>query len=420
MKSFHKNGKLTIDLISNENGQPLQLTYDTDNDVWHGVFPKIQFGKQIFTDVEILIENNDIHITANALIGGISLTFEYDSSEVSFKSEEKINIIHINADHIHTLSDFVIKQNGQVSALLVHDHLHDQNNNNIRLIYNEPIDMWESDEIFDIRYHLCSFRKAKVYLNDYDFVIKGMAPFSDNVIEFSFGKKNHKEVYFRSADICWQIGNYKFQKATIIFHTSGQFEARGNLNLFNQQIDFIYKKGKMYGTTEVIKKYPSPEKGCFETKKSYTIHLHYECSLDIFNSKRMDIETVVKVTNPFVVHLQNKSINTFPKTVSLVKDLEDGKYKAEVPKQTVMYKGLAKNGFLGEYYFEESKKYMYDPESEILTVGTKFLQAHGKLFYRRVYNYYYKNFEQYSIVKGFWPFRRLEYQYYYQMISHMV
>ncbi|ETR68251.1 MAG: hypothetical protein OMM_10713 [Candidatus Magnetoglobus multicellularis str. Araruama] len=143
-----------------------------------------------------------------------------------------------------------------------------------------------------------------------------------------------------------------------------------------------------------------------------------EIEIDIFNTRQMKTATTYKLMNPFVANLKNKDL-VAPKTVLLTADPEDGKYKATVPQQTAMYKGLAKNGFLGDYFFEESKQYIFDPESEILTVGTKFLEGHGKLFYKKVYNYYYKNFEQYSVVKGFWPFRRLEYQYYYQMLSQM-
>ena len=418
MKEIHKNGQITIESLTKENGQPLQLEFDQENELWQGFFSTIQFGNQILTDADIIIDDEDINITANSLIGGISLTFEYDDSIGIFSSDEKINIIHINADYIHTLTEFIIDPKGQVSALLSHDNLHDHKDRCIRLYYDETNDMWSSDEIDEIKYKLCSFKKARVFLNDYDFVLKAITPFADNIIEYSFGKTTNKEVYFKANDAEWKVGNYVFHRSTIKYYTSGQLEARGQLNLFDQLADFTYQKGKMQGTFDIIKKYPAPEKGCFETKKYYIVNLHYESSIDIFNSKKMDIDTIVKVTNPFVVNIQHKSVNTSSNTVILEKDSQDGKYKAEIPHQTVMYKGMAKNGFLGEYYYEESKKYMFDPESEILTVGTKFLHAHGKLFYRRVYNYYYKNFEQYSVVKGVWPFRRLEYQYYYQMISH--
>lgn len=419
MKPIHNKGQLTIEAFKDENGYPINLLRDEENNCWHGVFPAIQFGQRRLLDAAFLIEEEKIHVTANAQVGGISLTFDYDHANNTFESDEEINIIHIVTDQIHTLTDFSMTVDGQISASLANDQLSDNSEKRIRLQYDETSDTWASDLLDAINYGLCFFKQATIYLNDYDFVLQGIARFSDNIIEYSFGKTENKEIFFRTTDVNWKVGNYEFEFANIRFYASGQLEASGQLNIYNQRSDFIYNNGKMRGTAEIIKKYPAPEKGCFETNRFYQLNLLHEISIDIFNSKKMQIKTMVKVTNPFVVKLNNKGTNGSSETVLLQKDHEDGKYKADVQQQTVMYKGLAKNGFMSEYHYEESKRYMFDPESEILTVGTKFLQGHGKLFYRRVYNYYYKNFEQYSKVKGFWPFRRLEYQFYYQMISQL-
>jgi len=417
MKPLHNKGQLNIDSFKGENGSPIKLMLDEDNNCWHAVFASIQFGERILLDAAFLIEDEKIHVTANAHVGGISLTFDYDHANNIFESDEEINIIHIVTDQIHTLTDFTITIDGQISASLANDKIRDNSERLIRLKYDEANDTWVSNLMDSISYGICFFKQATVYLNDYDFVLKGIARFSDNIIEYSFGKTENKEIFFRATNVNWEVGNYLFINSNIRFYESGQLEANGQLNIYNQLSEFIYKNGKMRGAVEIIKKYPTPEKGCFETKLFYKLNILHEINIDIFNTKKMQIETIVKVTNPFVVKQRNKVGNDSLETILLQKDPEDKKYKAEVQQQTVMYKGLAKNGFMSEYHYEESKRYMFDPESEILTVGTKFLQGHGKLFYRRVYNYYYKNFEQYSNVKGIWPFRRLEYQFYYQMIS---
>jgi len=415
MNPLINNGQLNSDIFLDENAQPIQLLFDEQNHYWHGNQPTIQFGQQILTDAEFHFEKNSTLITANALVGGISLTFEYDAASNRFESDEKINIIHIVADQIHTLTDFTIHHSGEISTVLKNEMLCDLAGNVITLIYDEKTDTWISNKLDGIKYGLCRFEKSILYLNDYDLFVKGVPPFSDNVIEFYFGKSDHDEIYFHASNVKLNIGTYEFRKADIRYFVSGQLEACGQLSLFERWVDFSYANGKMHGKVEITKKYFIPDKGCFEKKPYYQLNILNEADIDIFNSRQLSIQTTYKVTNPFVA----KGFNKGPVAVSIKLNYDpvDSKFKAIVPQQTAIYKGLAKNGFLGEYQYEESKQYIYDPDSEILTVGTKFLEGHGKLFYKKVFNYYYKNFEQYSVVKGIWPFRRIEYQFYYQMLS---
>jgi len=417
MNPLQSNGQLDKNIFTDENDQSVKLKFNAENSCWFGNYSSIRFGQRFLTDAEFLIYNDTAHISANALVGGISLTFDYDISSNLFECDEKINIIHIEADHIYTLTNFTIHHSGKITSILSSGQLLDLFGNHIQLKYDEKHDTWSSDNQDCIKFGLCRFEKAHLFLNDYDLLIKGIPPFSDDAIEFKFGKTD-KESYFYSTSVKWNVGPHKFCQADIRYFSTGQLEASGQLFFFEKWVDFSYANGKMHGKAEIIKKYYSPEKGCFENHPYYQLNILHEIDIDIFNSKQIFSVTSHKVTNPFVVDLQNKGPS--PRTVILNQDDEDQKYKAVVPQQTAMYKGLAKNGFLGEYFFEESKQYIYDPNSEILTVGTKFLEGHGKLFYKKVFNYYYKNFEQYSIVKGIWPFRRLEFQYYYQMLSQMV
>jgi len=416
MNPLHRNGQLDCNIFKDENNQPIQLDYNDEKKLWHGHFSSIQFGHHLFTDVECHFEDNISHITANALVGGISLTFDYDVASNQFESDEKINIIHIVADQIHTLTDFTIHHNGKITTSLTHHQLTDLFGNHILLQYDEKNDTWSSEKLDGIKFGLCRFEQAALFLNDYDFYIRGIPPFADNEIDFYFGKTG-KEIYFHASKTNWKIGVHEFRQANIRYFITGLLEASGEFFKFDRWVDFSYANGKMIGIVEMIKKFQSPEKGCFEKTPLYQLNIVHHVVIDIFNSKQISIETTYKVTNPFVVSFQNKGQSL--RTVELNLDEEDKKYKATVPQQTSMYKGFAKNGFLGEYYYEESKQYIFDPASEILTVGTKFLESHGKLFYKKVFNYYYKNFEQYSVVKGVWPFRRLEFQYYYQILSQV-
>ena len=417
MNPLHLNGQLDSDIFKDENNQPVQLNYNIDKNYWHGHCSSIQFGQQILTEAEFHFEDDIAHITANALVGGIPLSFEYNASSNTFESDEKINIIHIVADQIHTLTDFAIHHNGKITSILTNDQLSDLFGNHIQLKYDEKNDTWTTEKLDGIKYGLCRFEQSELVLNDYDFFIKGIPPFADNSIEFNFGKTG-REIYFHASKIIWNVGIHEFRQVDIRYFVTGQLEACGQLFLYRRWVDFSYANGKMQGKAEVIKKYLSPEKGCFEKNPYYQLNILHEVDIDIFNSRQITTETMYKVTNPFIANIQNKGMSS--RTVKLDFDQEDSKYKATIPQQTTMYKGLAKNGFLGEYHYEESKQYIFDPYSEILTVGTKFLEGHGKLFYKKVFNYYYKNFEQYSVVKGFWPFRRLEYQYYYQMLSEKI
>ena len=416
MNPLHRNGQLNSDIFKDENDQSVKLNYNEENNCWYGNYSALRFGLHILTDAEFYINNETAHISVNALVGGISLTFDYNIFSNSFESDEKINIIHIEADQIHTLTDFTIHHSGTITSELSSDQLTDLFGNHIRLKYDEKNDTWYSDKRDDIKYGLCRFEKAHLFLNDYDLLIKGIPPFSDIAVEFNLGKSDN-EIYFHTSKVKWKVGPHEFRRADIRYFATGQLEASGQLLFYKRWVDFSYANGKMHGKAEIIKKYFSPEKGCFEKHPYYQLNILHEIDIDIFNSKQISTVTHIKVTNPFVVNLQNKGPS--PRTVKLNLDDEDLKFKAMVPLQTAMYKGLAKNGFLGEYFYEESKQYIYDPNSEILTVGTKFLEGHGKLFLKKVFNYYYKNFEQYSVVKGFWPFRKLEYQFYYQMLSQM-
>jgi len=417
MNPLHRNGQLNRDIFSDENNQPIQLSYHEKNNYWHGHYSSIRFGQKIYlTDADIHWDNENSHMTANALVGGISLTFDYDISTNSFKSDEKINIIHIVADQIHTLTDFTIHHTGKITSVLTNEQLSDLFGNSIQLQYDESNDTWSSEKLDGIKYGLCRFEQSILFFNDYDFFIKGIPPYADNVMEFNFGKSGN-EIFFHATNGIWKAGSHEFKQANIRYFVTGQLEASGQLFLFGRWVDFSYANGKMHGKVEVIKKYLSPEKGCFEKNPYYQLNVLHEIDIDIFNSKQLSTVTTHKVTNPFVANLKNNELA--PRTVTLIFDEEDVKYKATIPQQTAMYKGLAKNGFLGEYYYEESKQFIFDPYSEILTVGTKFLEGHGKLFLKKVFNYYYKNFEQYSVVKGIWPFRRLEYQFYYQMLSQI-
>jgi len=415
MNPLINNGQLNSDIFLDENAQPIQLIFDEQNKYWHGNQPTIQFGLHVLTDADFHFENDIMQITANALVGGISLTFEYDASTNRFESDEKINIIHIVADQIHTLTDFTIHHSGDLNAVLSNDLLCDFVGNTIKLNYDEKTDTWISTVLDGIKYGLCRFEQSQLFLNDYDLYIKGIPPFSDNDIEFYFRKTDLKDIYFQASNVKLNIGAYEFQKADIRYYVGGQLEACGQLFLFDRWVDFSYANGKMHGKVEITKKYFIPEKGCFEKNPFYQLNILNEVDIDIFNSRQLAIQPTYRVTNPFVAKKYNK--RPVAVSIKLSYDPTDSKFKAIVPQQTAIYKGLAKNGYLGEYQYEESKQYIYDPDSEILTVGTKFLEGHGKLFYKKVFNYYYKNFEQYSVVKGIWPFRRIEYQFYYQMLS---
>jgi len=414
MNPLHRNGQLNSDIFKDENNQPVQLKFNEKENFWQGNFSTIQFGHQFLTDAEFTVDQDITQISANALVGGISLTFDYNVKSNTFESDEKINIIHIEADQIHTLTDFKIHYTGVITSVLSNNQLSDLFGNPIQLKYNENKDTWFSDILDGIKFGLCRFEKSELFLNDYDFFIRGDPPFAENANEFRFVKKGH-EIFFHASKVTWKVGSHEFKHADIRYFVSGKMEACAQLFLFNRWVDFSYANGNMHGKAELFHKYLSPEKGCFEKNPYYQLNILHEIDIDIFNSKQIAIKTTYKVTNPFIVNISNKEQSL--RTVQLLLDEEDGKYKATVPLQTAMYKGLAKNGFLGEYYFDESKQYIFDPDSEILTVGTKFLEGHGKLFYKKVFNYYYKNFEQYSVVKGIWPFRRLEFQFYYQMLS---
>jgi hypothetical protein len=414
MNPLHSNGQLDSDIFKDENEQSVKLKFNEENNCWFGNYSLIRFGQHQLTEAEFLIDNDTAHFSANALVGGITLTFDYDMTSNTFQSDEKINIIHIIADQIHTLTDFTIHHNGLITSVMSCDQLIDLLGNHIQLRYDEKNDTWYSEKCDGIKYGLCRFEKAQLFLNDYDLIIKGTPPFSDNLVEFNFGKTG-KDIYFHTSKVNWKVGPHDFRQADIRYYVNGQLEASAQLFFYGRWVDFSYANGQMHGKAEITKKYYSPEKGCFENKPYYQLNILHEINIDIFNSKQISTVTNHKVTNPFILMTQNKGPS--PKTVELTLDEEDKKYKANIPQQTAMYKGLAKNGFLGEYYFEESKQYIYDPNSEILTVGTKFLEGHGKIFYKKVFNYYYKNFEQYSVVKGIWPFRWLEYQFYYQMLA---
>jgi len=414
MNPLHRNGQLNSDIFKGEKNQPVQLKFNEHDNYWQGFFSTIRFGQQMLTDAEFYLNQDRSQISGNALVGGISLTFEYDTDTNTFQSDEKINIIHIEADQIHTLTDFKIHHSGKITSVLTNEQISDLFGNHIRLKYDEKNDTWFSEKLDGIKLGLCRFEKSELFLNDYDFYVRGNPPFAENSNEFKFVKSGN-EIYFHAAKVSWKVGSHEFKHADLRYFVSGQLEACGQLYLFGRWVDFSYANGKMHGKVEVIHKYLSPEKGCFENTPYYQLNILYEMEIDIFNSKQISTKTTHKVTNPFVVNIQNKGQNI--RSIQLELDEEDGKYKATVLQQTSMYKGLAKNGFLGEYYFDESKQYIFDPDSEILTVGTKFLEGHGKLFYKKVFNYYYKNFEQYSVVKGIWPFQRLEFQYYYQMLS---
>jgi len=418
MSQIHHNGQINLEIFSDINNQPIQLTLDENNNEWFATESSILFASQTLTDAEFHINNENELVTANATVGGISLTFEYNSVKNAFESDETINIIHIVADHIHTLTHFSISNKGSISAALMNDQLTDFSGNYIRLTYNEINDSWSSEIINGVKYGLCFFDQAQLFLNDYDFYLKGIARFSDTIIEYCLGKNHQKDIFFFANDVRWTVGEYEFIHAEIRYYASGQLEASGQMNIFDQMVNFSYSNGKMLGHAEIVKKYSTPEKGCFSNYPYYQLNIIHEIEIDIFNTKQANFFSTFKLVNPFVLNNQNMATELPPKTVILTRDSKDNKLKAEILRQTAVYKGLAKNGFLGDYYFEESKKYIYDPDSEILTVGTKFLEGHGKLFYKKVYHYYYKNFEQYSVVKGIWPFRRLEYQYYYQILSH--
>jgi len=416
MNPLHRNGQLDSDIFKDENNQPVHLDFNETNNTWHGHYSSITFGRQKLTDAEFYLDENAAHISANALVGGILLTFDYDASSNSFLCDEKINIIHIVADQIHTLTHFSIHFDGTISSVINNEQLCDLFGNPLRLQYDEKNDTWATKKCDGIKYGLCRFEQSELHLNDYDFFIRGIPPFANNVIEFNFGKTG-KDIYFNASKVDWNVGKYEFKNAEIRYFVSGQLEACGQLFLYERWVDFSYANGKMHGKAEVIKKFESPEKGCYEKKPYYQLNIQHEVEINILNSRQISTFTSYKLTNPFVAEIKNKGSGL--KTISLEFDKEDNKYKATVPQHTAMYKGLAKNGFLGEYFFEESKQFIFDPDSEILTVGTKFLEGHGKLFYKKVFNYYYKNFEQYSVVKGIWPFRRLEYQFYYQMLSQV-
>jgi len=417
MNPLHRNGQLDRDIFKDENNQQIQLKYNESKKYWLGHCSSIIFGQHKLTDAEFYIDEISSHISANALVGGILLTFEYDSSTNAFLSDEKINIIHIVADQIHTLANFSIHFDGSITSLIKNEQLSDLFGNPLRLQYNEKKDTWSTEKCDGIKYGLCRFEQSKLHLNDYDFFIQGIPPFADNVIEFNFGKSNN-EIYFNTSKVIWKVGNHEFRNADIRYFVSGQLEACGQLFLYERWVDFSYSNGKMLGKSEIIKKFEVPEKGCYEKKPYYQLSIQHEVEINILNSRQISVSTTYKLTNPFVANIQNKGAGL--KTITLELDKENNKYKASVPQQTAMYKGLAKNGFLGEYYYEEAKEFIYDPHTEILTVGTKFLEGHGKLFYKKVFNYYYKNFEQYSNVKGIWPFRRLEFQFYYQMLTQIV
>ncbi|ETR68252.1 MAG: hypothetical protein OMM_04668 [Candidatus Magnetoglobus multicellularis str. Araruama] len=217
MNPLHNNGQLNTDIFTDEINQPIQLTYDQEKQYWHDIFTVIHFGHQRLTDAEFHIENDIAHITANALIAGISLTFDYDDSNNRFESDEKINIIHIVADQIHTLTDFSISQTGEITASLVSEQLIDLTGKNIQLKYNESGDTWYSEQMRTVKYGKCQFDNAHIFLNDYDFFLKGIPPFSDKEIEFNFGKTAQKEIYFHASNVHWQIGDHAFQNADIVF-----------------------------------------------------------------------------------------------------------------------------------------------------------------------------------------------------------
>jgi len=411
-----ESGQLMNVNLMDIHGNPVRLT-NINNGLWYIDGITVKFGSRLFFNVEISFDGKQLEVTGDSTIGGIDLTFWMNKEHTAFVSDENINIIHIVTGFTHTLTDFIIDQNGLVSATLNNCYLTDESGNMLILQYNEKNDTWHSQGNKIIKYGKSIYADAKVWLDDYDFILHGKPEFSNNSIDFNLGYSKTEGPFFWVNQSKIHINDYELTQCNISIYRSGKICADAIFHYLNKKVDLEYKDGQFVGKTELWKKYKAPEKGFFETEKYYVLHETINYTLDIKQKKIKIVPVRLTVTNPYVCQTQRSDRNYHIPVVELTLDEKDGTYKAEIHQQTVKYLGKARNGFLGEYFFEEAKFYEFRMDTHELKVGSKLIKAHGAILTHRVYNYYYPDFEKLCFYEGIWPFRSQKYDYYFQVLS---
>ena len=408
-------GLLLVEEFSGLDNEKIQLQFDKSDQKWKASDISIKFANVIFYNVHIAVDDN-LHVSGDSMLGGIDLTFEYIEDIKAFVSEEDINIIHIATGFAFTLSDFILTSFCEMKAFLHNSFFSKYDNNLIQLKYDEKNDIWTSlskESIYFGRYLL---KDAIIILDDYDLIVKARLEFTDNIIELTLGNSTKHGAYLYNQNANIKISNNLFD-AKIKITQSGNIDASILVRSRGSNVELEYKNGIFFKKYKETKKFKAPEKGYFENDQYYRIDETVEYKLDI-TKKQIEINPInITITNPYVISYQQNNTNYKSATLKLESENNNGKYIAKIDQQTVRYIGKAGDGFLGDYKYEEGKRYEYEPEKCQLKVGSRYIKGHGSIFYKTVYNYYYKNYEKYSKYVGVWPFRSLTYDYYYQILS---